>query len=216
MSKKHVSLVMWWHLTSRQIGVRLVCSQKHGLPRLQHDTVQEVNGKASDVPRILGMQPEQQFSMTRWGVSACSLWNKRTGQTSFITIDQTDAIEPVLNSVLVMSWHKFPHLPLRFVSPTCWADPQTASSHSSSFWWNISSERETFGPGLPPRSGAPQRLHYRSAHGTLGHLKSTHQRNRGTSSSDQKHRLLLLNQYLKEQSIKTVNCLNFVWLYCCY
>lgn len=40
-------------LTSIQIGVRLAGPQEHGLSRLQDDVVQEVNGEATNVSRIL-------------------------------------------------------------------------------------------------------------------------------------------------------------------
>lgn len=40
-------------LTSVQVGVGLVGSQEHGLSRLQLHQVEEVNGEAADVPRVL-------------------------------------------------------------------------------------------------------------------------------------------------------------------
>lgn len=50
-------------VTSRQIGVRFISSQKHGLSWLQHDAVQEVDGETADIARVLGVKPEQQLSV---------------------------------------------------------------------------------------------------------------------------------------------------------
>lgn len=40
-------------LTSIQVSMRLAGPEEHGLSRLQDDVVQEVNGEAADVSRIL-------------------------------------------------------------------------------------------------------------------------------------------------------------------
>lgn len=50
-------------VTSRQVGVWFVSSQKHGLSWMQHNTVQEVDGEAADITRVLGVKPKQQLSV---------------------------------------------------------------------------------------------------------------------------------------------------------
>lgn len=48
-------------LTSFQVGMGHVGLQKHGLPRLQGKQIQEVDGKASDITRVLLVQLQQEL-----------------------------------------------------------------------------------------------------------------------------------------------------------
>lgn len=58
-------------LTSVDVGVGLVGPQEHGLARLQHDVVEEVDGEAADVSGILGVEAEQQGAVAARRVLPC-------------------------------------------------------------------------------------------------------------------------------------------------
>lgn len=49
----------------------LVGPQEHGLARIQHHVVEEVDGKAADVSGILGMEAEQQVTTAARRVLPC-------------------------------------------------------------------------------------------------------------------------------------------------
>lgn len=59
--------------------MRLIGSQEHGLARIQDHMVEEVDGKAANVSRILGVETEQQVAVAARRVLPCGTC---TGQTS--------------------------------------------------------------------------------------------------------------------------------------
>lgn len=56
-----VGLTAEMRLTSFQVGMGHVGLQKHGLPWLQGKQIQEVDGKASDITRVLLVQLQQEL-----------------------------------------------------------------------------------------------------------------------------------------------------------
>ena len=56
-----VGLTAEMRLTSFQVGMGHTGLQKHGLPRLQGKQIQEVDGKASDITRVLLVQLQQEL-----------------------------------------------------------------------------------------------------------------------------------------------------------
>ena len=65
INKKH-------RLTSVKVSVGLVGSQEHGLARIQHHVVEEVDGEAADVSGVLGVETQQQVTVAAGCVLPCS------------------------------------------------------------------------------------------------------------------------------------------------